>query len=96
LRHRSTGRLGANGHRPCSRTFNRHLQQDHQRVVDALHRIVASLVVAVDGALVRHDLGVAGTGAPRQVLLGPQQAVAAMVLGDGMPKGRIRLRRNIG
>src|SRR5262249_20665457 len=64
-------------------------------LVDALHGVVALLVVAVDGALVAGDLGVGHVAPPREVLLVPQQAVVAVVVLDRGPERAQRARAGL-
>jgi len=47
--------------------------------VDPLDGVVALLVMAVDRALVRRDLGVGNVAPAREILFRPQQAVVAVV-----------------
>ena len=61
-----------------------------QQFVDTLGGVVARLVVAVDRAFVGGDLGVGHLRAPRQVFLGPQQTVEAVVGLDPQPQRRRR------
>ena len=70
-------------------------QRREHLLVDALDRVVALLVVQVDGALVGRDLGIGNVAPPRQVLLLPQPAVVPVVLLERLRERRTLARRRL-
>ena len=74
-----TRRNGGDGRIGTCRSRVHQTQRNEQQFINPLGGVVACLVVSVDGALVGSDLGIGHGGAARQVFLGPQQAIVAVV-----------------